>query len=176
MWQVLTPSLYSFELILSSFYPPFMFHTSLRNLTGLDENRSGLLVTNRSLWSVVSLAMDYWLLDILPQDKVKPASHTEHNMCLCTWPNAWNNNLKKMTKNYIICIDKYLTNIKRTLASIDIYTEQNYKRFYKCFCPHFSWAELKNLGLFLWTQKVDLSQILFTNLSKSVLVSTYLPR
>ncbi len=120
-WQFLTPSLYSLELILSSFYPPFMFHTSLRNPTELDENRSGLLVTNRSLWSVVSLAMDYWLLDVLPQDKVKPASHTEHNMCLCTWQDAWNNNLKKMTKNDIICIDKYLTNLKVNIASMDIY-------------------------------------------------------
>ncbi len=46
-----------------------------------------------------------------------------------------------------------------------------------CFCPHFSWAELKDLRLFLCTQKAYLSQILFTNLSKSVLVSTSpLPR
>ncbi len=40
-----------------------------------------------------------------------------------------------------------------------------------CFCPHFSWAELKDLRLFLWTQKAYFSQILFTNLSKSVLVN-----
>ncbi len=40
------------------------------------------------------------------------------------------------------------------------------------FCPHFSWAELKDLRLFLCTQKAYFSQILFTNQSKSVLVST----
>ncbi len=34
--------------------------------------------------------------------------------------------------------------------------------------PHFSWAELKDLRLFLCTQKVYFSQIMFTNLSKSV--------
>ncbi len=28
------------------------------------------------------------------------------------------------------------------------------------FCPHFSWAELKDLRLFLWTQKAYFSQIL----------------
>ncbi len=39
------------------------------------------------------------------------------------------------------------------------------------FLPHFSWAELKDLRLFLCTQKAYFSQILFTNLSKSVLVS-----
>ncbi len=39
-----------------------------------------------------------------------------------------------------------------------------------CFCPHFSWAELKDLRLFLCRQKAYFSQILFTNLSKSVLV------
>ncbi len=42
---------------------------------------------------------------------------------------------------------------------------------------HFSWAELKDLRLFLCTKNTYLSQILFTNLSKSVLVSpSYLPR
>ncbi len=40
-----------------------------------------------------------------------------------------------------------------------------------CFCLHFSWAELKDLRLFLCTQKAYFSQILFTNLSKSVLVN-----
>ncbi len=46
-----------------------------------------------------------------------------------------------------------------------------------CFCPHFSWAELKDLQLCLCTQKAYFSQIFFTNLSKSVLVSTsLLPR
>ncbi len=40
-----------------------------------------------------------------------------------------------------------------------------------CSCPHFSWAELKDLTLFLCTQKTYFSQILFTNLSKSVLVN-----
>ncbi len=49
------------------------------------------------------------------------------------------------------------------------YTYQNYKG--NTFCPHFSWAELKYLRLFLWTQKAYFSQILFTNLSKSVLVN-----
>ncbi len=45
------------------------------------------------------------------------------------------------------------------------------------FSPLFSWAELKDLRLFLCTQKAYFSQILFTNLSKSVLVSTSpLPR
>ncbi len=39
------------------------------------------------------------------------------------------------------------------------------------FLPHFSWAELKALRLFLCTQKAYFSQILFTNLSKSVLVN-----
>ncbi len=47
------------------------------------------------------------------------------------------------------------------------YTEQNYKRN-TCFCLHFLWAELKDL---LCTQKAYFSQIMFTNLSKSVLVS-----
>ena len=37
-----------------------------------------------------------------------------------------------------------------------------------CFCSHFSRAELKDLKLFLYTQKIHFSQILFTNLSKSV--------
>ncbi len=46
-----------------------------------------------------------------------------------------------------------------------------------CFCPQFSWAELKDLRLFLCTQKAYFSQILLTNLSKSVLVNTSpLPR
>ncbi len=46
-----------------------------------------------------------------------------------------------------------------------------------CFCPHFSQAELKYLRVILCTQKAYFSQILFTNLSKSVLVSTSpLPR
>ncbi len=54
---------------------------------------------------------------------------------------------------------------------IYIYTEQNYK------CNTFVWAELKDLRLFLRTQKAYFSQILFKNLSKSVLVSTSpLPR
>ncbi len=45
------------------------------------------------------------------------------------------------------------------------------------FCPHFLWAELKDLRLFLCTQNTYFSQILFTNMSKSVLVSTCpLPR
>ncbi len=39
------------------------------------------------------------------------------------------------------------------------------------FLPHFSWAELKDRRRFLWTQKAYFSQILFTNLSKSVLVN-----
>ncbi len=39
------------------------------------------------------------------------------------------------------------------------------------FLPHFSWAELKDIRFFLWTQKDYFSQILFTNLSKSVLVN-----
>ncbi len=42
------------------------------------------------------------------------------------------------------------------------HTEKNYKHF--CFCPHFSWAELKDLRLFLCTQKAYFSHILFTNL------------
>ncbi len=40
------------------------------------------------------------------------------------------------------------------------------------FSPHLSRAELKDLRLFLCTQKAYFSQILFTNLSKSLLVST----
>ncbi len=40
---------------------------------------------------------------------------------------------------------------------IYIYTDQNYKHF--CFCPHFSWAELKDPILFLCTQKAYFSQI-----------------
>ncbi len=56
------------------------------------------------------------------------------------------------------------------------YTEQNYKRN-TFFGLHFSWAELKDLRLFLCTQKAYFSQILFTNLFKSVLASTSpLPR
>ncbi len=58
---------------------------------------------------------------------------------------------------------------------IYIYTH-THTYIYFCFCPHFSWAELKDLRLFLCTQKAYFSQILFTNLSKSVLVSTSLPR
>ncbi len=43
----------------------------------------------------------------------------------------------------------------------------------KLFFPtHFSWAELKDLRLILWTEKANFSQILFTNMSKSVLLST----
>ncbi len=49
------------------------------------------------------------------------------------------------------------------MTIISIYTEQNYKRN-TCFCLHFSWAELKDLRLFLCTQKAYFSQILFTNL------------
>ncbi len=33
-----------------------------------------------------------------------------------------------------------------------------------CFCPHFSWAELKDLILFLCTQKAYFSQVFLTNL------------
>ncbi len=62
-------------------------------------------------------------------------------------------------------------------ACIYIHTEQNYKCNTFVFAPHFSWAELKDLRLFLYTQKAYLSRILFINLSKSVLVSTSpLPR
>ncbi len=62
-----------------------------------------------------------------------------------------------------------------TSASMDRYSDQNYKRIPFVFA-HFSWAELKDLSLFQCTQKAYFSQILFTNLSKSVLVSTSLPR
>ncbi len=55
---------------------------------------------------------------------------------------------------------------------IHIYTDQNDKCNTFVFFPHFSWAELKDVRLFLCTQKAYFSQILFTNLSKSVLVST----
>ncbi len=55
------------------------------------------------------------------------------------------------------------------MSSAFLFTDQNYKHF--CFCPHFSWAELKDLRLFLCTQKAHFSQILLTNLSKSVLVN-----
>ncbi len=40
------------------------------------------------------------------------------------------------------------------------------------FLPPFSWAELKDLRILLYTQNAYFSQILFTNLYKSVLVST----
>ncbi len=65
-----------------------------------------------------------------------------------------------------------------TYIYIYIYTYRLYNyKCHTCFCPHFSWAELKDLRLFLCTQKAYFSQILFTNLSKSVLVSTFpLPR
>ncbi len=53
-----------------------------------------------------------------------------------------------------------------------LYTEQNDKRN-TCFCPHFLRAELKDLRLFLCTQKAYISQILCTNLFKSVFVSTF---
>ncbi len=53
-------------------------------------------------------------------------------------------------------------------------TEQNYKRKTFVFAPIFH--ELRS-ETFLYTQKAYFSQILFTNLSKSVLVSTFpLPR
>ncbi len=49
-----------------------------------------------------------------------------------------------------------------------MYTEQNDKREHFCFCPI---VHELNSRLFLWTQKAYFSQILFTNLSKSVLVN-----
>ncbi len=55
-----------------------------------------------------------------------------------------------------------------------LYTKQNYKCNTFVFAPIF--RELKDLRLFLFTQNAYFSQILFTNLSKSVLVSTSLPR
>ncbi len=56
------------------------------------------------------------------------------------------------------------------MSSAFLFTEQNYK-CNTLFLHHFSWAELKDLRLFLCTQKAYFSQILFTNLSKSVLVN-----
>ncbi len=60
------------------------------------------------------------------------------------------------------------------ILSNHMYTEQNYKRNTFVFAPFFmSWTQ----RLFLCTQNTYFSQILFTNLSKSVLVSTSpLPR
>ncbi len=69
-------------------------------------------------------------------------------------------------KNVFVYVYYLLTRVFEYL-----YTERNYK-CNTCFCPNFSWAELKYLRLFLCTQKAYFSQILFTNLSKSVLVST----
>ncbi len=48
------------------------------------------------------------------------------------------------------------------IVYIYIYTELIYKRN-TIFFPHFSWAELKDLRLFLYTEKAYFSQILFTN-------------
>ncbi len=62
--------------------------------------------------------------------------------------------------------------LKKSGIFLNTYTEQNYKCNTFVFPPIFSWAELKDLRLFLCTQKAYFSQILFTNLSKSVLVST----
>ncbi len=45
--------------------------------------------------------------------------------------------------------------------TIYIYTEQNINATL-LFCPHFSWAELKDLRLFLCRQKAYFTQILFT--------------
>lgn len=42
-----------------------------------------------------------------------------------------------------------------------------------CLCSHFLWANLKDLKLYSCTQKACVSQIWFTHLSKSVLVSTW---
>ncbi len=53
---------------------------------------------------------------------------------------------------------------------IDIKTEQNYKRNTFVFAPIFHELNLKILDFF-YEQKVYFSQILFTNLSKSVLVN-----
>ncbi len=76
----------------------------------------------------------------------------------------------KLPVSVCVCIYIYI------YIYIYIHTEQNYK-YILCFCPHFSCAELKDLRLFLCTQKAYFSQIVFTNLSKSVLVSTSpLPR
>ncbi len=69
------------------------------------------------------------------------------------------------------CVDVLLPGEKLILGNV-FYTEQNYKRNTFVFARLFSWAELKDLRLFLCTQKTDFSQIVFTNLSKSVLVST----
>ncbi len=72
--------------------------------------------------------------------------------------------------------------IFKNIIYIYIYTEQNYKLntfVFFCFCniAHFSWAELKDLRLYLCTQKAYFSQILFKDLYKSVLVNTSpLPR
>ncbi len=58
-----------------------------------------------------------------------------------------------------------------------LYTEQNYKSNTLVFAPIFHEMNSKDLRLFICIQKAYFSQILFTNLSKSVLVSTYpLPR
>ena len=52
-------------------------------------------------------------------------------------------------------------------ATVHIYwTKIQMQHF--CFCPHFSWAELKDRRLFLCTQKAHFSQILFSNQSKPV--------
>ncbi len=62
------------------------------------------------------------------------------------------------------------------VVPIDIHWTKLWTQHF-CFCPHFSWAELKDLRLYLYTQKAYFSQIMFTNLSKSVLVSpSPLPR
>ncbi len=54
---------------------------------------------------------------------------------------------------------------------VTMYYTQNKIMQHFCFCPRFSRAELKVLRLFLCTQKAYFSQMLFTNLSKSMLVT-----
>ncbi len=63
--------------------------------------------------------------------------------CSSNFLKIWNHNTKKPNICWLIC---YIKTPK--------YIEQNYKHF--CFCPHFSWAELKDLRLF-YVHKMPIS-------------------
>ncbi len=57
---------------------------------------------------------------------------------------------------------------EQSLFTIPEYTLNKIVNAMLLFCPQFLWAELNNLRLFQCTQKAYFSQILLTNLSKSV--------
>ncbi len=65
--------------------------------------------------------------------------------------------LLKIVYCYPLRLRVFLLHHTMTLYKFYIvkYTDQNYERNNLVFCPHFAWAELKDLRLFLCTQKPD---------------------